>query len=38
MVGKNPYPMNFMNLFLDKLLGKDIETSLLTLKTILEKS
>ena len=33
------YPMNLMLLFMnmDKLLGKDLETSLLTLKKILEK-
>jgi len=34
--GKSPYPLNFMNLFMDKMLGKDIETSLNTLKGILE--
>ena len=34
------YPMNLMLLFMnmDKLLGKDLETSLLTLKKILEKN
>jgi hypothetical protein len=34
------YPMNIMLLFMnmDKLLGKDLETSLLTLKKILEKN
>lgn len=33
------YPMNIMLLFMnmDKLLGKDLETSLLTLKKVLEK-
>jgi uncharacterized protein YxeA len=35
--GTSTYPMNFMNLFMDKILGKDIETSLTTLKGILEK-
>jgi hypothetical protein len=38
MKGKNPYPLNFMNLFMDKILGKDLESSLDTLKLILEKS
>jgi len=38
MVGRNPYPMNIMNLFLGGMLGKDMETSLLTLKGILERS
>ena len=37
MTGKNPYPMNFMNLFMNTLLGKDLETSLATLKGILER-
>jgi len=36
MEGKSKYPMNFMNLFMDGMLGKDIETSLATLKGILE--
>jgi uncharacterized protein YndB with AHSA1/START domain len=35
--GVNKYPMNFMNLFMDKMLGKDVETSLGMLKGILEK-
>jgi hypothetical protein len=35
--GKSPYPLNFMNLFVDGLLGKDLEKSLVTLKGILEK-
>jgi uncharacterized protein YndB with AHSA1/START domain len=35
--GKSPYPLNFMNLFVDGLLGKDLEKSLATLKGILEK-
>lgn len=38
MKGKSKYPMNFMNLFMDGMLGKDLETSLTTLKSILEKS
>lgn len=37
MKGKSSYPMNFMNLFIDNMLGTDLETSLETLKTILEK-
>ncbi|MEO5890732.1 MAG: SRPBCC family protein [Ferruginibacter sp.] len=37
MQGKNKYPLNFMNLFIDKILGKDLETSLTTLKGILER-
>lgn len=37
MEGKNPYPMNLMNLFMDNVLGKDLEKSLFTLKNILEK-
>jgi uncharacterized protein YndB with AHSA1/START domain len=38
MQGRSSYPFNFMNLFLDGMLGKDMETSLNTLKGILEKS
>ncbi len=37
MAGKSKYPMNFMNLFMDSLLGKDLTTSLTKLKAILEK-
>jgi hypothetical protein len=37
MKGKSNYPFNFMNLFMDNMLGKDIESSLATLKGILEK-
>lgn len=37
MEGESKYPMNFMNLFMDSMLGKDLETSLATLKNILEK-
>jgi hypothetical protein len=35
--GKSNYPMNIMNLFMDNMLGKDLESSLATLKDILEK-
>jgi hypothetical protein len=38
MEGKNPYPMNLMNVFMGNMLGKDLETSLKTLKGILERS
>ncbi|MEO7767079.1 MAG: SRPBCC family protein [Ferruginibacter sp.] len=38
MKGKSKYPLNFMNMFIDKMLGKDLESSLTTLKGILEKS
>ena len=38
MQGKNKYPINVMNLFMGNMLGKDIETSLVNLKSILEKS
>jgi hypothetical protein len=37
MHGKSPYPLNFMNLFIPATLGKDLESSLEKLKTILEK-
>ncbi len=37
MQGKSPYPFNFMNLFMDKMLGNDLQTSLNTLKNVLEK-
>jgi uncharacterized protein YndB with AHSA1/START domain len=37
MNGKSKYPMNFMNLFMDNMLGKDLEISLTNLKGILEK-
>lgn len=37
MKGSNPYPMNFMNLFMGGMLGKDLTTSLENLKGILEK-
>jgi uncharacterized protein YxeA len=35
--GESKYPMNFMNLFMDGLLGKDLDTSLSSLKGILER-
>ena len=35
--GVNSYPKNLMNLFLDGMLGKDMDTNLNNLKTILEK-
>lgn len=37
MKGSSPYPFNFMNLFMDGMLGKDMETSLALLKSNLEK-
>ncbi|MBB1285837.1 SRPBCC family protein [Flavisolibacter sp. BT320] len=37
MEGSSPYPMNLMNLFVPSVLGKDLETSLANLKTVLEK-
>lgn len=37
MAGKNPYPFNLMNLFMDNMLGKDLEISLITLKNVIEK-
>jgi uncharacterized protein YndB with AHSA1/START domain len=37
MEGSNNYPRNLMNLFMDKMLGGDLETSLGTLKTVIEK-
>jgi len=37
MQGKSKYPMNVMNLFMNNMLGKDIETSLNNLKGVLEK-
>lgn len=35
-MGKNQFPMNIMNLMMDKLLGKDLEESAARLKAILE--
>ena len=37
MSGKSNYPMNFMNLFMEGLLGKDMDKSLITLKSNLEQ-
>lgn len=37
MKGNYSYPMNFMNLFLDGMLGKDLYKSLTILKSTLEK-
>jgi len=37
MNGRNKYPMNLMIPFIDGLLGKDLELSLMNLKTTLEK-
>ena len=37
MEGSNPYPFNFINLFMNNVLGKDLEASLNNLKSILEK-
>lgn len=37
MEASNTYPMNFMNLFMDRLLGGDLQVSLHNLKSILEK-
>ena len=35
--GKSKYPMNLMNLVMDKMLGKDMDTNLNNLKAIIEK-
>ncbi len=37
MSGRQRYPFNFMNLFINNMLGKDLEKSLATLKTVLEQ-
>ncbi len=37
MEGSSDYPMNIMNLFIDNMLGRDIDSSLLMLKELLEK-
>jgi len=37
MSGHSKYPMNITNLFTEKMLGGDLEASLLNLKSILEK-
>lgn len=38
MKGESQYPMNFMNLFMDSMLGADIKESLTMLKAVLEKN
>ena len=38
MEGKTKYPMNIMNLFMDKVLHKDMQISLQNLKNNLEKN
>jgi len=35
--GTSKFPMNIMNIFMDKLVGKDMQTNLYNLKAILEK-
>lgn len=37
MEGHSPYPLNLMNLFVPSLLGNDMQSSLNTLKDVLEK-
>ena len=37
MKGESKYPMNFMNLFMDSMLGADLDESLATLKVVLEQ-
>jgi hypothetical protein len=37
MQGENKYPMNFMNLFMNSILGKDLQSGLVNLKTLLEE-
>lgn len=37
MAGKSNYPMNITNLFTGNLLGKDLETSLVALKSAIEE-
>lgn len=37
MAGESKYPMNITNLFIDSMLGKDLEASLVDLKNNLEK-
>jgi uncharacterized protein YndB with AHSA1/START domain len=36
MKGDSKYPLNFMNLFMNRILGRDLETGLANLKTLLE--
>jgi hypothetical protein len=38
MAGKSSYPMNFMNLFMNSVLGGDLDQSLSTLKNVLERN
>ena len=38
MAGSNPYPFNFMNLFMDKSLGETMSESLVLLKAEVEKN
>ena len=38
MSGRTKYPFNFMNLFTDNILGKDLDESLVNLKSIMEKN
>lgn len=37
MYGESSYPMNFMNLFMESMVGKDLQAGLDNLKTNLEK-
>jgi hypothetical protein len=37
MAGQNKYPFNFMNLFITGMLAKDMQTSLQSLKNVIEK-
>ncbi len=37
MKGRSKYPLNFMNLFMDNILGRDLNTGLTNLKNVLEK-
>jgi hypothetical protein len=37
MHGHSSYPMNFMNLFMDGMVGKDLQAGLVNMKTNLEK-
>lgn len=37
MTGRNHYPLNILNLVLPSMLGKDMQESLTTLKSVLEK-
>jgi hypothetical protein len=37
MSGRSKYPLNITNLFIDKMLGNDLDISLKNLKAILEK-